>query len=115
LLLCKFGYAAASFFYFKKLGEKIMFDVELTKHLAELSKIEFTDDELNQMTADMTDIINLMDKVCEFDTSKKTYALDAVDYEDLRKDEHRDSYPTEKIVKNAKNIKNNSFVVPKVV
>ena len=92
-----------------------MFNSDLTKHLAELSKIEFTDDELQKMTADMTSIIELMDKVCEFDTSKPAYALDAVDYNDLRKDEHRNSYPTEEIVSNAKNVKNNSFVVPKVV
>ena len=92
-----------------------MFDTNLTRHLAELSKIEFNDDELNKMTEDMTDIINLMDKVCEFDSSKKPYALDAVDYKDLRKDEYRNSYPTEKITENAKNTKNNSFVVPKVV
>ena len=85
-----------------------MFNSDLTKHLAELSKLEFTDEELEQMTADM-------DKVCEFDTSKPAYALDAVDYKDLRADEHRNSYPTEEIVKNAKNVKNNSFVVPKVV
>lgn len=92
-----------------------MFDLELTKHLAELSKIEFNDKELDKMTADMTDIINLMDKVCEFDPSKKTYVLDAVDYRNLRKDEYFNSYPTEKIIENAKNVKNNSFVVPKVV
>ena len=73
------------------------------------------DEELEQMTADMTNIIAIMDKVCEFDTSKPAYALDAVDYKDLRADEHRNSYPTEEIVKNAKNVKNNSFVVPKVV
>ena len=60
-----------------------MFNSDLTKHLAELSKIEFTDDE--------------------------------VEYKDLRADEHRNSYPTEDIVKNAKNVKNNSFVVPTVV
>ncbi|MDY3972397.1 MAG: Asp-tRNA(Asn)/Glu-tRNA(Gln) amidotransferase subunit GatC [Clostridia bacterium] len=92
-----------------------MFNSDLTKHLAELSKISFTDDELEQMTSDMTNIIAIMDKVCDFDTSKKAYALDAVDYNDLRADEHKDSYPTEKIVANAKNVKNNSFVVPKVV
>ena len=92
-----------------------MFNSDLTKHLAELSKLEFTDEELEQMTADMTNIIAIMDKVCEFDTSKPAYALDAVDYKDLRADEHRNSYPTEEIVKNAKNVKNNSFVVPKVV
>ena len=88
-----------------------MFNSDLTKHLAELSKLEFTDEELEQMTADMTNII----AVCAFDTSKPAYALDAVDYKDLRADEHRNSYQTEEIVKNAKNVKNNSFVVPKVV
>jgi aspartyl-tRNA(Asn)/glutamyl-tRNA(Gln) amidotransferase subunit C len=92
-----------------------MFNSDLTKHLAELSKLEFTDEELEQMTADMTNIIAVMDKVCAFDTSKPAYALDAVDYKDLRADEHRNSYQPEEIVKNAKNVKNNSFVVPKVV
>ena len=67
-----------------------MFNSDLTKHLAELSKLEFTDEELEQMTADMTNIIAIMDKVCEFDTSKPAYALDAVDYKDLRADEHRE-------------------------
>lgn len=92
-----------------------MFNSDLTKHLAELSKIEFTEDELLEMTNDMASIINLMDKVRDFDTSKKPYTLDAVNFDDLRKDEYKDSYPTEKIVANAKNVKNNSFVVPKVV
>ena len=92
-----------------------MVNEELTRHLAELSKIEFTDDECAAMTKDMESIIALMDKVCEFDSSKKAYALDAVGYGDLRADEYKDSYPTERIVANAKNVKNNSFVVPKVV
>lgn len=92
-----------------------MFDIEMTKHLAELSKIEFTEDELNKMTTDMTNIIGLMDKVCEFDTSKAPYALEAVSYNDLRRDEHSCSYPTEEITKNSRIVKNNSFIVPKVV
>lgn len=92
-----------------------MFDANLTKHLAELSKIEFTNDELERMTSDMTDIIAIMDKICNFDASAKPYALDAVDYNNLRPDSHEDSYPTEKIIENAKNVKNNCFIVPKVV
>lgn len=92
-----------------------MFNSELTRHLAELSKIEFSEDELQKMTDDMTSIIELMDKVCEFDTSVTPYALDASKYNDLREDEHRNSYPTEDIIANARNTKNNSFVVPKVV
>lgn len=92
-----------------------MFDAKLTSHLADLSKIAFTDAELEKMTADMTDIINLMDKVKEFDPNNKTYALDAAEYKNLRKDEAQESFATEKIIQNAKNVKNNSFVVPKVV
>lgn len=92
-----------------------MFDSELTRHLAVLSKLTFNDDELEKMTADMTDIIALMDKVCDFNPEVKPYALDAVDYRNLRKDTHNPSSDTENIISNAKNIKNNSFVVPKVV
>lgn len=92
-----------------------MVNEELTRHLAELSKIEFTDDELRKMTEDMQNIIALMDKVCGFDTSKKAYALDAVGYNELRADDAKESYETAKITGNAKNVKNNSFVVPKVV
>ncbi len=92
-----------------------MADTELTKYLAALSKIDFTDDELERMSEDMTDIIALMDKVCGFDPAVSTYALDAVNYNDLRKDEAKPSYPTDEIVSNAEFVKNNSFVVPKVV
>lgn len=92
-----------------------MVDINLTKYLAELSKIEFTDEELEKMTKDMSDIINLMDKVQEIDASKKTYALDPVSYDDLRKDTVKESFETEKVLENAKAVKEDSFVVPKVV
>lgn len=92
-----------------------MFDEKLTAHLAELSKLEFTPDELSKMTKDMTDIIALMDKVCDFDSAVKPYTLDSVNYNDLRRDNYKDSYPNDKILENAENVKNNSFVVPKVV
>ena len=80
-----------------------MFDAKLTAHLADLSKIAFTEEELEKMTDDMTDIIALMDKV------------NAEEYMNLREDRAEKSFETEKIIKNAKNVKNNSFVVPKVV
>ena len=92
-----------------------MFDEKLTAHMAELSKLSFTPEELTAMTKDMTDIIALMDTVCDFSPEIKPYALDAVDYEELRKDEYQDSYSTEKILEYTENVKNNSFVVPKVV
>ncbi len=92
-----------------------MFNSDLTKHLAELSKISFTDNELEIMTSDMKNIIEIMDKVQEFDASDKVFTLEASDYNNLRDDKCADSFPTDKIIANAKSIKNNSFVVPKVV
>lgn len=92
-----------------------MFDVEMTKHLAELSKLSFTPEELEKMTAQMSDIIDLMDMVKQTDPKLETFALPAVKYEQLRKDEARESLSTDKIIKNAKAVKNNAFAVPKVV
>ncbi len=92
-----------------------MFDSELTKHLAQLSKINFTDGELDKMTAAMTDIVALMDKVREFNNPVNPYTADAVDYNNLRNDVHSSSSSPEEITGNAKNVKNNSYVVPKVV
>lgn len=92
-----------------------MFDSALTRHLAVLSKLEFTDSELDKMTADMTDIIALMDKVCDFDPSVKPYTLNEVNYRDLRTDDHKVSSDTALITGNAHNVKHDSFVVPKVV
>lgn len=92
-----------------------MVDEKLTTHLAELSKLSFAPDELTEMTNDMVGIIALMDKVCGFDPSLKPYTQSSVNYEDLRKDEYKESYPNSEILENAKNTKNDSFVVPKVV
>ena len=92
-----------------------MFDSDLTRHLAQLSKLTFTDGELQKMTNDMTEIIALMDKVREFNENVDPYTLDAVDYNNLRNDNAENSNNAEEITRNAKNVKNNSFVVPKVV
>lgn len=92
-----------------------MIDKKLTQHLADLSKINFTDEELEKITVQMGDIINLMDKVKEIDSNNPTYTIEAVNYEDLRADEVAESSPNEDILKNSKETKENSFVVPKVV
>lgn len=92
-----------------------MFDSEMTKHLAELSKLSFSDAELEKVTGEMSDIIELMDRVKEIDPKLETFALPAVEYSMLRKDTARESFDTEKILENAKAVKDNAFVVPKVV
>ena len=92
-----------------------MIDIDITRKLAELSKIAFSDDELETLTEDMKDIIKLMDKVKEVESENESYRLDALEYDDLREDEVKKSYETEEILKNAEEVRGNSFVVPKVV
>lgn len=92
-----------------------MIDINLTKKLAELSKLAFADEELESITKDMTEIIALMDMVKAADLNDEPARLAEVDYDDLREDTARESYDKEKILENAELVKNNSFIVPKVV
>ena len=92
-----------------------MIDKKLTQHLANLSKITFTDEELDKITVQMDDIINLMDKVKDINNDNPTYTIDPVNYKDLRADVIAESSSGEDILKNSKSVKENSFVVPKVV
>ena len=92
-----------------------MISTEVTKHLAQLSRLSFKEDELAEMTNQMSDNIALMDKVCDFDNNVKTYAPKEEKFNNLRCDKPRNSYPTEEIIGNSKAVRDNCFVVPKVV
>ncbi len=93
----------------------LIMDLEMVKYLAELGKLDFTDEELTKASSDMTSIIELMDKVKEIDITYDAVADNKNIYlNDLREDENAPSMPTEKVIANAKN-RDNCFVVPKVV
>lgn len=90
-------------------------DINTINYLANLGKLSFTPEEAEQMAADMTGIIQIMDGVKEIDISYD-YLKDNhnVYLPDLRIDTRYDSFTREKIVSNAVN-DNGYFVVPKVV
>ncbi|MEE0944963.1 MAG: Asp-tRNA(Asn)/Glu-tRNA(Gln) amidotransferase subunit GatC [Clostridia bacterium] len=92
-----------------------MFEKKLTKYLAELSKLEFSERELERLTAEMSDIVALMDAVKGIDSSLETYTLPAVNYDNIRADVPTKSLKTAEIIANAKAVKNGAFTVPKVV
>ena len=90
-------------------------DLQMVSYLGKLSKITFTDAEIEEMAKDMTDIIEIMDTVKEIDVTYDALADNKNVYlNDLREDIKADSFPTEKILQNAVNDEN-CFVVPKVV
>lgn len=90
-------------------------DRETVKYLAQLGRLNFTDEELDKMSEDMTGIIELMDTIknvdAVFDPSKDGRS---VSFDDLREDIAGESCPTAKILQNAVNSED-AFVVPKVV
>lgn len=92
-----------------------MFDTKLTAHLAELSKLEFTETELEKITKEMDDIIALMDTVSSFEDDDTTTVNSAVGISEIRVDEAKTSFDTEDILKNAKQSSEGCFTVPKVV
>ena len=107
--------------FFKQLSgnllrnEVLELDLNMVSYLAELGKLAFSPEALEQMAKDMTSIIAIMDTVKEIDITYDAVADNKNVYlNDLREDFSVPSFPTEKILQNAVNDEN-CFVVPKVV
>ena len=90
-------------------------DKEFIKHLAELSKLSFTESELSKITLEMEDIITLMDSIKDADKFYEQPSKEAVSYADLRDDIPCKSSEKDDILKNAKRTEKSNFAVPKVV
>ena len=90
-------------------------DMEMVKYLSKLGKLNFNNEELEKVAGDMTSIIEIMDTIKEIDINYDPLKDNHDVYlNDLRKDISAESFPTEKILKNAVNSES-CFVVPKVV
>ena len=92
-----------------------MFDIKLAAHLAELSKLNFTDEELVKITNDMDSIVALMDTVRDFDAEDLQSEKHPLSIQELRQDEGKDSIQREDVLSNAKKREGAFFSVPKVV
>lgn len=91
-----------------------MYSIETTRHLAELSKLSFTDEELKTIHNEMADIIKLMDKVRDADNTD-IFVLREIPYSKMRNDSEAPSAPAADILKNSSAVKDKSFTVPKIL
>lgn len=90
-------------------------DLDMIKYLAELGKLHFSQDELEENSKQMTSIVELMDTIKEIDITYDPVADNKNVYlPDLREDVNAPSMETSKVLQNAVN-SNGCFVVPKVV
>lgn len=90
-------------------------DIATLDHICALSKLNFSDDEKQTALAEMSDIIELMDTIKEYDiTYDDTKDHNEIGYGELRKDIPAPSFPTDKLQQNT-NPRDNCYVVPKMM
>ena len=84
--------------------------------IAALAKLDIADSEREQLKADMSDILDWVEKLNELDT-ENTEAITQMTGEinRLRKDKEVSNLSSEQAVKNAREKKDGFFVVPKVI
>lgn len=89
---------------------------ETIEYVAELARLNLTENEKEKLAEEMADIISYVDKLNELDTSNvpPTSHVKPV-HNVFREDEARESYDREKILANAPSQEDGCFKVPKVV
>ncbi len=88
----------------------------MTKKLAELSKLEFNDHEIDAIQQDLEQMIGFVDKLNEIDTTGIAPLTHmCVEGNMLREDEIKGSIDNATALKNAPSAEGQFFTVPKVI
>lgn len=90
-----------------------MISKEDIKHIADLSMINLSDEEIEKYTKDMQNIVEFANKINELDTNGITESAFALDtYNVFRKDEVKESLDRELLLKNAPSSNGEAFFLP---
>lgn len=86
------------------------------EHIAKLSKLKFSGEETEKLTADLNQILKHVERLNELDTSNvEPLSHPITCSKPLRKDQLKDSVKAEEALKNAPHRDENFFLVPKVI
>lgn len=84
--------------------------------IAELARLKFTDEDLENFTPQMNEILSYMDKLNELDTENVKPLSHPVEQTNVfREDELKPSISTDDALKNAPDKNEHHFKVPKVI
>lgn len=84
--------------------------------IAELALLKFSDEELDNLTPQMNEILSFMEKLNEIDTEKVKPLSHPVEQVNVfRNDNLKTSISTEEALKNAPDKDENHFRIPKVI
>lgn len=93
-----------------------MLTKEAVERVAHLSRLEFTEEELEKQFKQLGSIIEMMDSLSEIDTTDVTPLNHVMDIHNVfREDEVHESMGAEKVLANAPEENENMFQVPKIV
>lgn len=84
-------------------------------HIAKLSKLEFSDEEIEKFTTEMSTIVEYVNTLQGVDTSDVEDQTSVLPLNDLRADEVEPSLSQEDAIKNAPKKRAGGFSVPQVV
>ena len=89
-------------------------EIKEIEHLAELSKLKFTAQELEAFAKDFESLVELADVVKDADI-EGVRQINIVDMDLLREDIPQPSTPAEILLQNAPDSQKNSFAVPRIM
>lgn len=93
-----------------------MLTKEAVERVAHLSRLEFTEDELEKQYEQLGSIIDMMDSLSEIDATDVTPLNHVMDLQNVfREDIVHESMGVEKVLSNAPSENENMFQVPKIV
>lgn len=91
-------------------------DAEGIKALAKLAKLKLNDDEIARMSVEFDQILQLVNKLSDLDTTDVTPASHVFPHaQNLREDTVAPSMPLSKVLQNAPEHDGKGFVIPMVV
>ncbi|QJA05860.1 Asp-tRNA(Asn)/Glu-tRNA(Gln) amidotransferase subunit GatC [Thermosulfurimonas marina] len=89
---------------------------EEVQHVAHLARLEFSEEDLERFTRELSSILDYVAKLSEVDTSGVEPTYNALRLTNrFREDQTRSSFPPEEILANAPEREGTSFVVPRVI
>jgi aspartyl-tRNA(Asn)/glutamyl-tRNA(Gln) amidotransferase subunit C len=89
---------------------------EQVEHVANLARLNLTEEEKEQMTTDLEAIIDFADKINGFEIDDTNPTAHIIPINNVfRKDEVKPSYNRDELLKNAPNKEDGCFSVPRIV
>lgn len=89
-------------------------DIKDIEHLAELSKLKFTEEELKEFSQEFEHLVEFADIVKNSQTTG-TRNINCIDFNELREDKAQPSMPVDILLQNSPIVNKDSIVVPRIM